>query len=50
MTDQRVRGVRNVMALPHILEVLESYGLSQEELEKIAWGNFARVIRERLGQ
>ncbi|MBU0531398.1 MAG: membrane dipeptidase [Candidatus Uhrbacteria bacterium] len=48
LDERLIADADKVTALPYILEVLESYGFSQINLKKIAWGNFARVIRQRL--
>jgi len=49
MSEHLIAGAERTTALQNILRVLEAHGLSQWELEKIAWGNFARVIKTRLG-
>ncbi len=51
MTDRSpsTDGIRDCSEIPNLFVCLEQMGFSEEEREKIAYGNFQRVLRETIG-
>lgn len=47
--DAVLRGLEDCARLPALLEGLRDMGLTAEEAEKIAFGNFHRLLRQVLG-
>lgn len=46
--DSRTPGLETAAALPYLLERLRGRGYTEEQLDKLAWGNWFRVLKQGL--
>lgn len=47
--DSKTKGLENITKVPKLIEILEQRGYSSEDIEKIKYKNFARIIQQILG-
>ncbi len=48
-SDGAIKGLEDPSKIPEFFEILRGRGMREDELEKIAYGNFHRIIREVIG-
>ena len=44
-----MKGLEDPSKIPGFFDILRQRGMREDELEKIAYGNFHRIIREVIG-
>jgi membrane dipeptidase len=47
--DKKTRGLEDASKVQNFFDVLRSRGMSREDMAKIAYGNFHRIIKEVIG-
>ena len=48
-SDGAITGLEDPSKIPAFLDILRQRGMREDELEKIAYGNFHRIIKDVIG-